>query len=326
MSDHIHMQTKICGKCKEEKPVEEFYKRTASKDGLSPRCKECISQDQKLYREKEPFWYQEGYSNYKDYRKFRDSILKQGIIKCRGCGQDKTKDNFYRDKKGSYQLVCRECRAGEALQKKQKRKNNKLCAQCGEPSDTYYCKRCSDISNKKVRERRRETKIDVVKYKGGSCKVCGLRCASVEVYDFHHTYGSKEACISNLLRTRSMDDKDLIEELDKCMLICRNCHRTLHYLANRNTKTPKQRFKDELKQMAIDYKGGVCCQCNQSFSNISVYDFHHLNPNEKEYTISCLLHSNRLLRWEEMKKELDKCILVCANCHQIIHHGEEEIK
>ena len=47
-------------------------------------------------------------------------------------------------------------------------------------------------------------------------------------------------------------------------------------------------------------------------------DFHHINPEEKDFMLS---DRNLILDWNEIKKELDKCILVCSNCHREIHAG-----
>lgn len=52
---------------------------------------------------------------------------------------------------------------------------------------------------------------------------------------------------------------------------------------------------------------------------MSAMEFHHINPLEKDFSIS----SNINMSYEKIKKELDKCILLCANCHREIH---EEIK
>ena len=65
----------------------------------------------------------------------------------------------------------------------------------------------------------------------------------------------------------------------------------------------------------VEYKGGKCERCgyNKSFAAL---DFHHEDPSEKDFTIA---HARHRSFNEEMKKELDKCILVCANCHREIH-------
>ncbi len=46
-------------------------------------------------------------------------------------------------------------------------------------------------------------------------------------------------------------------------------------------------------------------------------DFHHLDPDKKEYKISDLRHSEKHILMEELLK----CIIVCANCHREIHQG-----
>lgn len=75
----------------------------------------------------------------------------------------------------------------------------------------------------------------------------------------------------------------------------------------------KQRWKDR-KVKAIEYKGGKCVDCNQTYP-APVYQFHHLNPEEKEFS----WNKGRLMSWDKVKKELDKCVLLCANCHMLRH-------
>lgn len=73
----------------------------------------------------------------------------------------------------------------------------------------------------------------------------------------------------------------------------------------------------KLKVMAVDYKGGKCQMCGYNKYS-GALDFHHLDPNEKDFGLSV----RGLTRsWERIKEEIDKCILVCANCHREIHAG-----
>lgn len=78
-------------------------------------------------------------------------------------------------------------------------------------------------------------------------------------------------------------------------------------------------FRRRLKQKAVEYKGGSCIKCGYKKS-INALEFHHLEKDEKDFSIS--RNANR--KWEIVKKELDKCILVCSNCHREIH--DEYIK
>ena len=70
----------------------------------------------------------------------------------------------------------------------------------------------------------------------------------------------------------------------------------------------------EKKKLCVSYKGGKCIICgyNNSFSALH---FHHINPKDKSYSISKCYYKD----FEELKKELDKCILLCANCHAEVH-------
>lgn len=78
-----------------------------------------------------------------------------------------------------------------------------------------------------------------------------------------------------------------------------------------------QKRRDKLKVMAVAYKGGVC-QCCKYNKYIGALEFHHINPDEKDFGISVKGYTRS---WENNKKELDKCVLVCSNCHKEIHAG-----
>lgn len=85
---------------------------------------------------------------------------------------------------------------------------------------------------------------------------------------------------------------------------CKSC--------SRNETLETQHF---IKDIAIEYKGGKCSRCGGKFER-NQYAFHHLNPEEKDFEVT----SKRGISIPELKKELDKCILVCHNCHHEIHH------
>ena len=71
----------------------------------------------------------------------------------------------------------------------------------------------------------------------------------------------------------------------------------------------------------VEYKGGKCEICGYN-KCIDALEFHHLNPEEKDFGLSC--GDTRSL--ERLKVEADKCIMVCANCHREIHAKEREEK
>lgn len=73
------------------------------------------------------------------------------------------------------------------------------------------------------------------------------------------------------------------------------------------------------KQRAVDYLGGRCVDCQHGY-HLSAYDFHHLDPIKKDINPSSLMNRP----WDVIKKEIDKCVLLCSNCHRRRHWIEEE--
>jgi hypothetical protein len=81
----------------------------------------------------------------------------------------------------------------------------------------------------------------------------------------------------------------------------------------------KRRVK--LRQMARDYKGGKCEICGYDKCSRAL-SFHHLDPKEKEFGVS----DKGLTRsWLKIQNEIDKCILICANCHMEVHEGVTQL-
>lgn len=69
------------------------------------------------------------------------------------------------------------------------------------------------------------------------------------------------------------------------------------------------------KEKLVEYKGGKCIVCgyNRYIGNLT---FHHLNPEEKDFNIS-----GKSFSIESLKKEVDKCVLLCHICHGEVHAG-----
>lgn len=78
-----------------------------------------------------------------------------------------------------------------------------------------------------------------------------------------------------------------------------------------------QKRRDKIKLLAIEYKGGKCIICNYN-KCVQALEFHHLDPSQKEFGIG---EKGYTRSWDRVKEELDKCILVCSNCHKEIHAG-----
>lgn len=78
-----------------------------------------------------------------------------------------------------------------------------------------------------------------------------------------------------------------------------------------------QKRRDKIKELAVQYKGGKCELCGYN-KCVAALDFHHLDPAEKDFGIGAKGYTRS---WSRVKQELDKCIMVCSNCHREIHAG-----
>ena len=99
---------------------------------------------------------------------------------------------------------------------------------------------------------------------------------------------------------------------------CIECHkiyatkiqrRNQHHITERALR---QRY--ERKKKAVDYLGGKCSICGYN-KFLAALTFHHNGGEEKERDISRMLDWS----WEKLKQELDKCDLLCFNCHMELH-------
>lgn len=86
----------------------------------------------------------------------------------------------------------------------------------------------------------------------------------------------------------------------------------------RISQTELQRLRNQKNKLkAIEYKGDKCFDCGETYPQCC-YDFHHLDPTIKDANIAQLIGRN----FEKIKPELDKCVLLCSNCHRIRHFNE----
>jgi len=96
-------------------------------------------------------------------------------------------------------------------------------------------------------------------------------------------------------------------------------YRQYYIIYNKEIRNVRSReIYRENKIKAIDYLGNKCLDCSVEYNgkNICIFQFHHINTKEKECIIGELL---RLLNWKKIKNELNKCELLCGNCHALRH-------
>lgn len=125
------------------------------------------------------------------------------------------------------------------------------------------------------------------------------------------------------LENFSKDKRGKYGRTKTCKLCAAKRSRESYAIRRQNPEWLKQhrnKYKQEFrkrKQFAVELMGGKCFDCGGVFHQ-SVYDFHHLDPSEKEGNPSSFLTKTD----ERLKEELNKCVLLCANCHRIRHFKE----
>lgn len=101
--------------------------------------------------------------------------------------------------------------------------SQKICSLCGNEIKNNYKNR-SKCQSCTTRIRRYRTKMMAVEYLGGKCKKCGWT-GNVAAFEFHHLDNNKDFNIGN---ASNKSWAYVVKELDKCELLCSNCHRIVH--------------------------------------------------------------------------------------------------
>lgn len=108
--------------------------------------------------------------------------------------------------------------------------------------------------------------------------------------------------------------------------ICKTCHSQYvqsHYNANKGIYTQRavesgKRYRDRNADYVKEVKQNASCvQCGESHP--AVLDFHHIDANEKDFEISRIGSGS----FESLLEELQKCIILCSNCHRKLHWNEK---
>jgi hypothetical protein len=101
------------------------------------------------------------------------------------------------------------------------------------------------------------------------------------------------------------------------LLKCKVCGRGYAYCRRKGHITDKCNSclvngrREEVKRRAVDLMGGACVLCGYDKCLRSL-DFHHVDSSKKEFNINA---ATAVLSWTRLEAELNKCRLLCKNCH-----------
>jgi len=101
-------------------------------------------------------------------------------------------------------------------------------------------------------------------------------------------------------------------DYDELLLFCKRLNISKGDILSGYSKIKQHRRNKKI--LAVTYLGGKCFKCDYNKS-YSALEFHHREPHKKDFTIA----SNTNIAWNKLKKEIEKCDLLCANCHREEH-------
>ena len=154
------------------------------------------------------------------------------------------------------------------------------------------------------------------------CKSCKKRFSNYVTIDGKtHNISKRTNCLECVpFGTRRTVDKDNNLIYTDC--VCTSCgreykyhHTTGHTLTKCNSCMTNAQ-KDFKVTKSIEYLGGKCVICGYT-KCVRALNFHHLDPSTKKFGIS----GSHCRSWEVLEKELDKCVILCANCHMEVEDG-----
>jgi hypothetical protein len=186
--------------------------------------------------------------------------------------------------------------------------------------DYYWRNREQEIF--RVRARQVGTMEMLREWRQVPCTDCGGRFEPHQM-DFDHREPDSKSFHLLTGRAMLMSTKRLMAEVEKCDVVCANCHR-LRTQARRlaqpskgNYKAPSQARRAALWKMQSDLLTALrqvpCADCGGSFPKAAM-DFDHRDPATKKYTVSRMLLRASI---DEIRAEAAKCDVVCANCHRM---------
>jgi predicted HNH restriction endonuclease len=101
--------------------------------------------------------------------------------------------------------------------------------------------------------------------------------------------------------------------------ICKNETETTYCSKKCKNKQSVQNRRESIKLKLIEYLGNECKRCGWK-EHPSGLVAHHLDPSIKSFGLASVGGSKS---WKSIKEEADKCVLLCANCHNVIHYTND---
>ena len=161
------------------------------------------------------------------------------------------------------------------------------------------------------------------------CIICNIKKT---IQGSHITSGMTKSCGCG----HFLNKENNVESIEKICEICgekfqitnsnswsrKYCYNCSPSYTNENRAESLSQLRRAMKKEAIKRMGGACIKCGYNKS-IAALHFHHKNPSEKDFGLA----QNGIVHpWESYWAEVQKCELLCANCHAEVHEAWEQSK
>jgi len=153
-------------------------------------------------------------------------------------------------------------------------------------------------------------------------KILGCAMSTVSYHCQLHKMGDNNQKVSDDEKEQFQKMYDEIGSLKKVAKLTGRSFETVKKYVQVRTRVKKVTnsesvilWRKRTKKKLIEYKGGKCESCGYNKCD-SALQFHHKDPTEKDFSIS-----GKSLSFDRLKEEVDKCMLVCSNCHAEIHEN-----
>ncbi|MEF8855719.1 MAG: hypothetical protein V5A24_09555 [Haloarculaceae archaeon] len=177
------------------------------------------------------------------------------------------------------------------------------------------------------RRQRHRRWLEALKRESDGCRDCDA--TDPVCLDYHHLDSGEKTKAINEMVLYGFSKSRISEEISKCVLLCANCHRKVHSSRNVREETVMQWDPDEksdppqtraeIRRWTHLYEESLgCSDCG--FVDHRCLMFHHENRSAKRDGVSALIE--RGCGFQAVRAEIERCRLLCANCHRRVHLSE----
>jgi hypothetical protein len=154
-------------------------------------------------------------------------------------------------------------------------------------------------------------RLKALEMKNNKCSICSNN--DIDCLTFHHKNREEKLFNLSILEFRKYSWPKIEKEVEKCILVCFNCHMKIESDIENLKEKSKQHIRGYNRKLnAIKKLGGKCSNCGYN-ECLRCLSFHHKNPVFKSFPLDIRSFCGYSLK--RLQEEIEKCELLCLNCH-----------